>query len=179
MPAVPRPTLGGAAAGGDLLTAGPDAVFTKRASTATVDVLRFHLELVIDARRLLEVLDAISKAGFYTPLNVDMREVTLETNEYYIYGTAPVVHVTMLYEGCFLRSSCEKSMPQAIKDAIAQGRAGASARALGVARAATGGPGGPAARRWRQACDGLGLRRAASRRQDPPVRPCFLTAALK
>jgi hypothetical protein len=132
MAPVPRPMPGAAAGGGDLLTAGPDAVFTKRASTPTVDVLRFHLEVVIDARRLLEMLDAISKAGFYTPLTVDVKEVALETNEYYIYGTAPVVHVTMVYEGCFLRSSYEKSMPQSVKDLIAQGQAQGIGRGAGT-----------------------------------------------
>ncbi len=145
MPAVPRPTVGGAAGAGDLLTAGADAVFTKRASTPTVDVLRFHLQVVIDARSLLEMLNAISKAGFYTPLTVEMKEVTLDANEYYIYGTAPVIDVTMVYEGCFLRSSYEKFMPQSIKDAIAQGQAQGMGKGAGSGTGGTTGyprPGG-------------------------------------
>lgn len=128
---------GGGGTGAELLTAGPTAVFTKRVSSETVDVVRFHLDMVVDARRLLDVLDAISKAGFYTPLNVDLREVVPAPEEYYIYGTAPVLQMTVVYEGSFMRSSYDKFMPTAVKNAIAEGRAGG----LGKAGAGLGGTG--------------------------------------
>lgn len=112
----------------ELLTAGPTAVFTERASSDTVDVVRFRLELVIDARRPLDVLDAISKAGFYTPLIVDLSEVVPAPEDYYIYGTAPVLQMTVICEGSFMRSSYESVMPKSVKDAITEGRAGGVAK---------------------------------------------------
>lgn len=128
---------GGGGTGLELLTAGPTAVFTKRISSETVDVVRFHLDIVVDARRLLDVMDAISKAGFYTPLNVDLHAVVPAPEEYYIYGTVPVLQMTVVYEGSFMRSSYDKFMPKAVKDAIAEGRAGG----LGKAGAGLGGTG--------------------------------------
>lgn len=123
---------GGARSASDLLTAGPNAVFTKRLSSETVDVVRFRLELVVDARRLLHVLDAISKAGFYTPLTVDLNEVVMAQDEHYIYGSAPVVQMVATCEGSFLRSSYDKIMPQSVKQAITEGRAGGLGKGASV-----------------------------------------------
>jgi hypothetical protein len=125
---------GGGAAGGmsDLLTAGPTATFTKRGSTPSVDVVRFRIQMVVEARNVLRVLDAISKAGFYTPVKVDAAEVVLQPTDYYIYGTAPIVDLTVVYEACFLRSSYEKWMPESIKLAVKEGRAGGLGKGAGV-----------------------------------------------
>ena len=124
----PAPVAAGAGPGGDLLVAGSSAVFTQRSSTPSVDVLRFQLRLVIDARRLLEVLEAISAAGFYTVLNVDFQEVVPQPGDYYIYGTGPIIEVVVLCEACFLRGSYDKWMPTTVQAAIAAGRAGGMAK---------------------------------------------------
>lgn len=128
-PGMPGGGMG--SSGTELLTAGSTAVFTKRASSDTVDVVRFRLEMVVDARRLLDVLDAISKAGFYTPLIVDLSEVVLAPEDYYIYGTAPLLQMTVICEGSFMRSSYESVMPKSVKDAIAEGRAEGMAKGGG------------------------------------------------
>jgi len=125
----------GAAAGsgaGNLLTAGPTATFTNRGSTPAVDVVRFRMQMVVDARSLLRVLEAISKSGFYTVVNIDTAEVMLQPTDYYIYGTAPIVEVTAHYEGCFLRSSYEKWLPEAVKLLMSEGRAGGLGKGANV-----------------------------------------------
>lgn len=114
----------GSLGGGDLLTAGPGAVFTQRGSTPSIDVVRFRLDLIVDARSLLKVLDAIAKAGFYTIVNVDFQEVVAQPNDndYYIYGTAPILQVALTGEACFSRGSYEKWIPKSVASAITEGR---------------------------------------------------------
>jgi len=99
----------------------PEAVFTKRGHTTTVDVIQFAINLVVEAKMLPAVINAICEAGFYTPLMVEYRSVNQPVipNDY-IYGSAPCIEVRLEFEGCLLRNEYEKWMPETIK-AVASG----------------------------------------------------------
>jgi len=98
--------------------------FTQRSGTDSVDVIRFSLRLVVEARMLPSVIDEICKAGFYTPLLVQYDAVPPTTSlESYIYGPGPAIEVDLQFEGCFLRDKYAKWMPESVKVAIREGRA--------------------------------------------------------
>jgi len=120
-------TQGGSTAAGDS--------FTERGSDGEIDVIHFELNLIIDARALLEVMNAISQAGFFTPLEVSFEaeppmsvERTAlarpDSEERYVYGPVPTISVTLLYEACFLREGLDRWMPERVASDIAAGRAG-------------------------------------------------------
>jgi hypothetical protein len=120
----------GASPGGDsaqgvaLLTAEASSAFTGRGSQDDVHVVRFLIELVVDARDILRVIDAISKSGYCTPLSVKYVEEIAEPTSHFVYGSAPTVRLTLVYEACFLRSSYDKWLPDPVKMAIQDGSAG-------------------------------------------------------
>lgn len=128
------PASGGDAGGigAQLLTTGPNAVFTKRASTDTIHALRFQLQLVVDARRILAVLDAVAKAGFNTPVSVEIQSVDTQADAYYIYGTAPIVSMDIICDTCFLCGSYDKRMPVSVREAIKAGQAGGLAKGASI-----------------------------------------------
>jgi len=131
-------------AGDQLLPGDAGLVFTGRGSGSNVDVVHFCVLLIIEAQQLLEVMAVISEAGFYTPLNVSYELPPADEEHRYVYGSAPRIKVTLVYEGCFLRSSYDQWMPEVVKTAIASGGAGG----MGMDRAA--GPGGPPGRQPRR-----------------------------
>jgi len=109
----------------------PAAAFTRQTSTNNplADVMRFAVELVVAARDLPRVIDAICRSGFYAPISVSYR--TPETDASFvgkIYGPDPIMHVRIEWEGYFLheiyRGTPERPglMPQKIKDQIQEGR---------------------------------------------------------
>ncbi|NLX21813.1 MAG: hypothetical protein GXY55_09105 [Phycisphaerae bacterium] len=99
-------------------------VFTQRGSTDSVDVIHFSLGLVVDARKLPAVIDAICVPGFYTPLLVTFAEEPHNPDLVgYLYGPAPVINVQLDFEGCFLRAKYKEWMPDAVAQAIPLGTA--------------------------------------------------------
>ncbi len=117
--------IGGAGAQG-----GPpndaSSVFTKRGSDGSVDAVQIVLDLYINPLYMPAIIAEISRAGFYTPLliNYEAHSPIPSTDLVgYVYGSEPVIHATMLFEGCFLRSKYEKWMPAEVATAIKEGRA--------------------------------------------------------
>jgi len=105
-------------------SAAGDMAFTQRSGTKDVDVIRFSLELLVEARMLPSVIDEICKAGFYTPLLVEYEAKPPTTSLWgYIYGSDPAIEVDLQFEGCFLRDKYDKWMPESVKVAIREGRA--------------------------------------------------------
>jgi hypothetical protein len=105
-------------------SAAGDMAFTQRSGTKDVDVVRFSLGLLVEARMLPSVIDEICKAGFYTPLLVEYEAKPPTTSlRGYIYGSDPAIEVDLQFEGCFLRDKYDKWMPESVKDAIREGRA--------------------------------------------------------
>lgn len=75
-----------------------------------------QLELVVDEASLMELLDRICKAGFYTPISVSYDAVKPNPLfEDYIYGEQPVVKVVIDLEAFYFRSVFEDWIPQSLK----------------------------------------------------------------
>ena len=103
---------------------GPAEVFANTASPDTIDVVHFTIELVVEARRLPEVIAEICKAGFYTPLLVNIQEQpSSPVPTGYIYGSAPTVLARLMFEGGFLRSNYSAMLPEKVKKDILTGAA--------------------------------------------------------
>lgn len=104
------------------------AVFTNRGSGSGVDVLQVSLDLYLNAQYLPVVVNEITRSGFYTALLVNYEAYSPTTSWVGpIYGKDPVIHAQLLFEGSFLESRLEKWMPESVKKAIAEGRAGLNA----------------------------------------------------
>jgi hypothetical protein len=115
--------------------------FTNRGSQGRVDVIQFTIELYLNPEYLPTVIKAISQMGFFTPLLLNYEAEPPTADLYgYVYGSQPVIHATLQFEGCFLRSKYESWMPDAVKTAILEGRAGMST-AQGGAGSPVGGAG--------------------------------------
>ncbi|UCD29828.1 MAG: hypothetical protein JSV03_04925, partial [Planctomycetota bacterium] len=132
----------GASGHGSQLAVGPpptnaNAVFTNNGCTTSVDVIQFAINLVVEAKMLPSVINALCEAGFYTPLKITYVAIPQQKfPDGYVYGSAPAIEVRLVFEGCFLRSKYEKWMPQIVKDDIAGGKATISSGGY-----APGGPG--------------------------------------
>jgi len=104
--------FGGRMPGAGSSNPGEVSGFIKRTRQPDIDVVRFQLDLVVEAPRLIEVLEAIAAAGFYTPTQVTYTEVPANlTLTDYVYGPAPVIRARVSYEGCLLRSKYLKWIP--------------------------------------------------------------------
>jgi hypothetical protein len=85
------------------------------------DVLSVSLVLVVEAKRLLEVLETLNNAGPYTVLRTDY--VTIDpdlTMTGYIYGPDPVLEVTLAMEGALPREKYEEWIPPSFGGSIDQ-----------------------------------------------------------
>lgn len=99
------------------------AFLTGHTCTPNVDVVQFTLEIVIEAKSLLQVIDKINRAGLYTVLELSY-EVEKPSRELhgYIYGPEPVIKVSMLLEASFSRSLYDTRMPEQVKKDIGDGK---------------------------------------------------------
>jgi len=133
------PVKSGVAGPGEI---GATASFTKQVGSDTQDVVQFALELVVDARKLPAVIDAICRAGAITLLLVNYSEEPPNLAlSGCIYGSAPTIHATLIFEGCFQRADYEKWMPPTIKTAISSGQAKFDQFQQGARAMETGKPG--------------------------------------
>ena len=96
--------------------------FTGRACNELYDVVQFQLELVVDSRALLGVINAICRQNFMTPLRIDYQALDpAQSMGEYIYGAGPVVLAKLDFEYYLFREIYEPLMPEAAK-AIRDGR---------------------------------------------------------
>ncbi len=99
------------------------AVFTGRTSNALYDVIQFTVVLVIDARELINVVDALCGANFYTPLAIACLAVENPPNfTPKVYGPSPLMQVRIEFEGCFFRDLYHKLMPPVLAEQIVKGQ---------------------------------------------------------
>ncbi len=90
--------------------------FTGRACNELYDVVQFQLELVVDSRHLLEVINAICRQNFMTPLRIDYQVLDpAQTMGEYIYGAGPVVLAKLDFEYYLFHDIYEPLMPEAAK----------------------------------------------------------------
>lgn len=111
-----RPAGGGGGGSKGAVTAS----ISGRANDATYDVVRTELTVVVDQRDVLKLVDAISKENFYQLIDMqyDAVDRAAARNEGYWYGTEPVVRVTMLWEGYFIREIYDPLMPASVRQQI-------------------------------------------------------------
>ena len=113
--------------------------FTERFCNEQADVLHFSFAVVVDSRRINELLDALSRKNLYTVLNVSLSRADVEIDdrefprfdmiaeifdpyqdakEGLVYGTDPVVMLDVDVEALFLKDIYAEYMPAAVKDIL-------------------------------------------------------------
>ncbi|HEV7301218.1 MAG TPA: hypothetical protein VGN72_17770 [Tepidisphaeraceae bacterium] len=93
---------------------------TGRVTNGLYDVHEFVLVADVDAARLPELLAELTREKFVAVHSIDMEPVDLNQQKAagFIYGSAPVVRVTMHCEMLFLRKWTEPLMPAAVKRSL-------------------------------------------------------------
>jgi hypothetical protein len=97
------------------------SAFTGRVSDSQFDVLRFTLQIVVDQRALLSVIDAITRQNFYECIGCRFEVVRPSDPDYaagYLYGSAPVVRATLDFEAYMSRRLYEELFPREVRVAL-------------------------------------------------------------
>ncbi|RMF77801.1 MAG: hypothetical protein D6744_10930 [Planctomycetota bacterium] len=102
---------------------GPSLSFTGRKANDQYDIVRFRIAMIVDQRKMLEVIDRLSRANFYQCTNVayhayDAAARAADEAQGYLYGTAPVGQLTLDFEGYLLRNAYVDLMPDDVKVAL-------------------------------------------------------------
>jgi len=114
--------------------------FTERLCGDKVNVLHFSFSVVIDSRRVNELLAALSRKNLYTILDVSLSRVDVDIDsrkfprfesstelfspykdaedDGLVYGTDPVVRLDVDAEALFLRDIYDDYMPKEVKDVL-------------------------------------------------------------
>lgn len=93
--------------------------FTHSSGDEELDVIRFSVAATVDQRHILKLVDQITKANFYKCVDIDYRAVDpADAQLGYMYGTAPVVSVTMAFEGYMARAVYAVLMPKTIRQRL-------------------------------------------------------------
>ncbi len=90
---------------------------TGRKTNDLYDVRHVWLELIVDAERLPEVIDALAQYNFMTVLDVDMAPADPfdQIAGGYTYGSGPIMKVDMMIETLWLREWMTPLMPRGIR----------------------------------------------------------------
>ncbi len=102
------------------------STLTGRKSDADFDVVQFELNLVVDQRDVLQVMDRITRQNFYQIVDCDYQRVNRikAQAEGYYYGPDPVVNLHLRVEGYFARKIYAELMPKEIRTLLGMGDAG-------------------------------------------------------
>ncbi len=97
-----------------------NASFTGRQSNPLYDVRDVALGLIVDIDRLPEVMDSIAKQNFFTVIDMDIESADPfeDVREGFMYGSDPVMRVSMLIETVWLREWTTEYMPDDLKTAL-------------------------------------------------------------
>jgi hypothetical protein len=93
------------------------ASITGRVTNPLYDVINVQLSLVVDTRRIPQVLDAIAKYNFMTVTTLSLRSVDpyAAAQSGFFYGSEPVAEIDMTVETVWLRAWTREFMPVDIK----------------------------------------------------------------
>ena len=92
-------------------------------------MILFAVELVVESRKLLAIIEEVSKAGFYSLVMINYQvEIPDPQLHGYVYGSVPVIRIRLEFEGCFLRSKYKQWMPEEVAEAINEEDTGTRAR---------------------------------------------------
>ena len=95
--------------------------FTGRASGDLFDVVLFEFTIVVDSRRLPLFFKQMAYQNYFTLLNMQIEALQRIDEDHrqifdgYIYGTDPVVQVSLAYEAMFFRDYYQSLMPEAVQ----------------------------------------------------------------
>ena len=95
--------------------------FTRRVCNELYDVVRLRLTVVADQREVLRLIDRISKQNFFTCVGASYQVVDRqreELQEGYLYGSAPVIRVTLDFEFYMLRDVYQPLMPDPVLELL-------------------------------------------------------------
>ena len=100
-----------------LITFHFDESVTGRVSNALYDVRAVQLTAIVDSTRLPVLLDAISSTNFMTVTGINLQQVDpfIDLSEGFLYGSDPVVRVTLDIETIWLRPWMDTLMPREVK----------------------------------------------------------------
>lgn len=89
--------------------------FTGRTSNEEFDVIHFSMAVWVDQRYVLQLVDAISRENLYQCVDMDLQAIQPhERPEGFFFGAAPIMRVTLDFEGYFARSVYKQWMPEEI-----------------------------------------------------------------
>ncbi|MBN1346319.1 MAG: hypothetical protein JXQ73_26765 [Phycisphaerae bacterium] len=93
--------------------------WTGRETVPDLDVVPIAMQLVIDQRYLPQVIDRICRTNFYVPVQVSYRQLTRsELGTEYVYGSAPVIEVTLGFERYFFPKVYAEKMPPEVHERL-------------------------------------------------------------
>lgn len=92
----------------------PDQSFTGSASGEQFDVVRFTLQVVVDQRDMLKLVDYVTRENFYQLIDAHYEKLSSPDMEGYFYGHEPVVLATLDFEGFMARKVFKGMMPEAV-----------------------------------------------------------------
>lgn len=94
--------------------------FTQHQNDTTKFVVPIQLELVIEEKALMEVLDAICRVGFYTPTRIEYLPFSPDPlQQEYVLGDDPMVSVRVDLEGYYFRKVFEDWINEPLKKILA------------------------------------------------------------
>lgn len=94
--------------------------FTRDQNDSQHFMVPIRLTLVVEEAAVMDVLQAICSAGYYTPIRVQCKAVEPNAlQEDYIYGDDPVVEMTIDMEAYFFRVVYDDWIPQELKKILA------------------------------------------------------------
>ncbi len=102
--------------------AAPPPSFTGKVGDSRFDVVRFTVEVVVDQRKLLAVIDALTRQNFFVLVSSEYKAVPPtdpDRVQGYLYGSDPVVRATLGFEAYMARDVYEKYFPPDIRKVLA------------------------------------------------------------
>ena len=109
-----RPPRGG----GDM--SGLSPTHTGQKSGDLYDILQVHLTVIVDTKRIPQILDSLATHNFLTVIDLKLRPADkyVAMGAGYDYGAASVSEMTLVLEAAWLREWTEKSMPDSVKNSL-------------------------------------------------------------
>ncbi len=102
--------------GGQLAIGQYGLAFTERSCNSQYDVVHFHVEMVIDSRDLLRVVDGLCREKFFVPFRVSYGTVANDPRQTgMVYGEEPVVEVSLDFEAYFFTEIYRPMMPESVR----------------------------------------------------------------
>jgi hypothetical protein len=109
-----RPPRGG----GDM--SGLSPTHTGQKSGDLYDILQVHLTVIVDTKRIPQILDSLATHNFLTVIDLKLRPADkyVAMGAGYDYGVASVSEMTLVLEAAWLRAWTVKSMPDSVKNSL-------------------------------------------------------------